>query len=402
MKKFKKLFNIATLASVIGLVGCGSDDATNEPSTCFDFTQENSSSVQWSKVISGDYLKKLSDYKLFEDNTNPTVNPQSGGLPYDLTTPLFTDYATKYRYAFVPPGCSATYKADEAFDFPVGSALVKTFTLPSSTSNRGFENEDLIETRLLIKRESGWIALPYVWNAEKTEAFLDDNGPPPISSLEHGGNHPDLNYLVPDPQSCQNCHQIKASGDIDEGGFGQIIPIGPKARFLNKDYNYDSGNQNQLSKWVSEGILTGVPTDLSTVDQTPVITDDTNIADMDPSELETAARAWLDINCAHCHRRTPSGMASNTNMHVEWTRLYSTNAGDFGTCEKPISFGGNDASADYIIEPGDASKSVMVFRMNTTDGGDRMPPLGRELIHTEGVELISAWINGMATDPNCI
>src|SRR5208283_1402024 len=95
---------------------------------------------------------------------------------------------------WMPAGTSAKYSATESFDFPVGTIFSKTFYYPraaggeaavsrTSDQSRDFSglglnlnNVRLIETRLLIKREQGWEALPYVWNAEQTEAQLERTG----------------------------------------------------------------------------------------------------------------------------------------------------------------------------------------------------------------------------------
>ena len=92
-------------------------------------------------------------------------------LPYDLNTPLFTDYAHKLRTVWLPPGTQAAYHGEEAFDFPVGTLLSKTFYYPVDASGQPALNDDystdfaadgldlntvrLIETRLLI-RLTGW------------------------------------------------------------------------------------------------------------------------------------------------------------------------------------------------------------------------------------------------------
>ncbi len=396
----KAIIKTASFISFIALAGCGSSssDSISSGSACiYDASQETDSSVQWSKLIN-ENPTKLSEFNLFQDNTNPTTNPQSRGLAYDLSVPLFTDYATKYRFVFIPPGCTAKYNQDESFEYPVGTALVKSFAMPSNTDNRGIENEDLIETRLLIKRNTGWTALPYVWNSNKSDAILDFNGAKIDSTMSHNGIENNFEYIVPDPQSCKNCHQLK----LTDEGSANMIPIGPKARFLNKSYTYTAGTENQLNKWVKEGLLSDAPANLASVDLIPSFYDETDIANMTDDQLGTAAKAFLDINCGHCHRRDPNGLASNTNMHVEWTRSFELKPNDFGVCAKPISFGGDGGNgSDYIIEPGNAEQSLLVFRMDTTDGGDRMPPLGRELIHSEGVELISEWINRMPTNSNC-
>jgi hypothetical protein len=43
------------------------------------------------------FPKKLSDWHLFAA-TSPALQPNSGVVPYDLNTPLFSDYAGKYRF----------------------------------------------------------------------------------------------------------------------------------------------------------------------------------------------------------------------------------------------------------------------------------------------------------------
>jgi hypothetical protein len=49
----------------------------------------------------------------------------------------------------------------------------------------------------------------------------------------------------------------------------------------------------------------------------------------------------------------------------------------------------------YGIVPGKPSESILVFRMESDDPGIRMPELGRQLKHQEGVALIKDWIREM-------
>lgn len=382
---------LSSIFIISSLAGCGAGTESSSDSTC---ASDIENSVQWNKLCTIT-ATKLSEYQLFESTINPTINPNSTGLPYDLSTPLFTDYASKYRFVFVPPDKSASYIEDEIFDFPLGTTLVKTFALPTNTDNRGLENENLIETRLLIKRKTGWVTLPYVWNNNKTDAILDTNGASIASTITHGGVTTTFDYNVPDPQSCVNCHGFSESAESET----IKTPIGPKARFLNKNYAYADGTKNQLLKWAELGILTGLPSDIANIDKAPIVSDATNIGDLSNDELELAAKSWLDINCGHCHRREPHGLASNTNMQVEWTLGFASDPSAHGVCQKPISYGGGNLS--YIIEPGSAERSIMIERMSATTGSAPMPPLGRGLVHQEGVELISAWIDSMDTNSNC-
>lgn len=254
--------------------------------------------VSWDALLKAN-CPKLSDYNLFADMTNPTASPNSNGLPYDLNTPLFTDHATKYRFVYLPDGTKADYTENESLDFPVGTVISKTFALPQNTNNRGFANEDVIETRLLIHRETGWSALPYAWKADKSDAMLAKAGAIQGKQVTHNGEMLNFDYVVPSMNQCKQCHQFKPDADSN----AVFMPIGPKARHLNRDYAYSDGVMNQLSKWQAAGILQGVP-NLADVDKVPEYQDgdELNIASMSDTELMAAAKGYLDINCAHCHR----------------------------------------------------------------------------------------------------
>jgi len=141
------------------------DGSSSGPASCSTQT----SGVNWGALLT-ENCTDLSDYNLFEDSTDPTKNPNSNGLPYDLSTALFTDYASKYRFVFIPEGQKAIYSENEVLEFPIGTVLVKTFAMPEITFDRG-GNELLIETRLLIHREGGWIARPYYWEAPDEATF---------------------------------------------------------------------------------------------------------------------------------------------------------------------------------------------------------------------------------------
>lgn len=387
----------AVMASVLNACGGDSGGENNDEDTPIDLgiCSIPDSGVNWEAIASED-CASLSSFNLFADATNPTTGANSDGIPYDLSTPLYTDYATKYRFVFVPDGLSANYSDREVMEFPVGSVLVKTFALPSDTSSRGFTNEELIETRLLIHREAGWVALPYIWNDEKTDAVLSNAGAQfPNKSLVHNGEQIDFIYAVPDRNQCKQCHQL---GELqgDELANGKFSPIGPKARFLNYDYEYDAGSQNQLAHWVEAGILAGAPADLTTIDTAPVFSDasfnDLNLETMSQAELEPLAKSYLDINCAHCHR--PEGGASNTGFHVEYWRPFSEST-KHGVCKTPIANGGTGPGTDFDLVPGDASLSFISTRMRSTDPGTKMPEIGRTTFHREGADLIDAWINSM-------
>jgi hypothetical protein len=120
------------------------------------------------------YPKRLSEWHLFTASA-PHLRPNSGVVPYDLNTPLFSDYADKYRFLWIPRGAAAHYRADGILEFPVGTILAKTFAFPGVSAGKSAGAdlpEHLIETRLLIHAKSGWVALPYVWDSAGHDATL--------------------------------------------------------------------------------------------------------------------------------------------------------------------------------------------------------------------------------------
>jgi hypothetical protein len=86
----------------------------------------------------------LDAYRLFTDAGGR--QPNAGLTPYSLNTPLFSDYAEKTRYLYLPPGLKARYRAEGALDLPVGAVLVKTFAYPADF-RRPNENVRFLETR---------------------------------------------------------------------------------------------------------------------------------------------------------------------------------------------------------------------------------------------------------------
>ena len=316
----------------------------------------------------------LSDYRLFADAGNPLENPNGGGIIYDLNTPLFTDYANKYRFVFVPEGTQAAYRSTEVFDFPVGTIIAKTFTIQADLRDDS-SAEDIIETRLLIRRKEGWVALPYIWDQGKTDALLTvTGGTQNVSWVDINGTPRSTDYVIPNTNNCANCH-----------GEKELIPIGPTARSLNKDYPYSSGTANQLAHWTTQGILLGAPTDTSSIDTIPLWGDTT-------ADLDDRARGYLDINCAHCHQ-PEIGAADTSGLYLEYDRPFGTEVGE---CKPPVAAGAGAGDLDYDIVPGHADESIMDFRMDSNEPGVRMPEIGRSIIHTEGVQLIRDWINAMS------
>ena len=428
----KALIGAISVAMMAGLSAC-SDDSSSSSATATGVVSSSAinagagapsgnegdcaadtEGVNWDALMT-ENCTNLSDYNLFKDATDTTQNPNAGGVLYDLTTPLFTDYASKYRYVFVPEGKKIQYNANEVLEFPVGTVLAKTFTMPVDTSMREGD-EYVIETRLFILRENGWVARPYYWDgASATDASLQIASKAVPVTTTHNGNVMSFDYIVPSQASCLACHAVQSAD-----GPKVSLPIGPKARFLNRDFEFNSVNTagltetvtlNQLTFWTEKGILEGLPT-IEQVATTPAYNDgdEAALANLSESEIKDRAEAYLDINCAHCHRSDLTiseikladgsnlaagyrGAAGSTGVQVEYNRDFDADSTKFGVCKTPVAGGHSSYPQDVV--PGRADLSYLKFRVETTESRHKMPELGRVTSHSEGVDLITAWINQM-------
>ena len=98
----------------------------------------------------------LSEYGFFEGELR-NLDPAKNVFPYELNSPLFSDYALKRRFISLPKGSEVQYHPTEALDFPVGTTLIKNFYY--SDDQLSGQKGRIIETRLLIRKEDGWQAL---------------------------------------------------------------------------------------------------------------------------------------------------------------------------------------------------------------------------------------------------
>jgi uncharacterized repeat protein (TIGR03806 family) len=307
--------------------------------------------------------EKLSSYGFF-DGPLRDLRPAKNVHFYTINSPLFSDYAFKIRMIRLPEGTRMRYHGTETFEFPEGTVLIKNFFYPADLSKPEGERR-LIETRLLVKHEGEWKPLTYVWNEEQTEAILEPAGRTlPVSWTQSKGVVRSIDYSVPNLNQCRGCH---LKGD-------KVMPIGPSARQLNVGSQFD--------RWTTEGLIEGVP-DL------PLIPRLANYEDS-REPLEARARAWLEINCAHCHRPDGQGKTSGLHLMADVTSPLALGIG-----KPPVAAGKGSGGRKYSIVPGEPDQSILVYRIESTDPGVMMPEMGRRLVHEEGVTLVREWIQSL-------
>ncbi|WP_452220149.1 hypothetical protein [Lacinutrix salivirga] len=315
----------------------------------------------------------LSDYNFFEGDIKQ-LNPVYGVLPYDLNSTLFSDYAKKKRFVWMPENVKASYVNDyTTLDFPTGAVLIKNFYYDNVQPNN---SSKIIETRLMYKKEDGWDFANYLWNEDQTEATFTNQGHSVDLEWIRQGETKSTTYRVPSRGECFTCHN-----KFDVPG-----PIGPKPQNLNRDLTYEDGSANQLSKWVDFGYLE--------VDYPNNIVSTVNYNDTSKS-LELRARSYVDINCAHCH--FPQGYCNYRPMLFEFH--LTEDLTNMGVCVEPeIEI--ENSGLTNIVTPTNFTRSAIHFRMSSTEEAYRMPFIGRTIVHEEGVALMEQWINSLTQTCN--
>jgi uncharacterized repeat protein (TIGR03806 family) len=269
---------------------------------------------------------------------------------YEIRSTLFTDYAAKQRLIKLPVGQSLRYANSDLLPlFPNNTLIAKTFFYYIDERDPAL-GKQIIETRVFLKLESGWLATDYVWNASMTEAFRDDvGGTVPISYIDKNGVTANVDYIIPSNTDCFTCHN----------DYNNIKPIGMKLRNLNFTPSYVG--YNQLIYFTENGLLLGV-SDPTTISALPDWLNG-NLS------LEERSRAYMDINCAHCH--SPGGsVPPGFNLDFRFETAFSQTG----------------------IYP---NRGEIEARFASTSPIYRMPQLGRTVVHQEALNMLSAYLDSL-------
>jgi uncharacterized repeat protein (TIGR03806 family) len=291
------------------------------------------------------------------NTTNPKL-PASGMIPYAPNAAFWSDGAIKSRWLALPDGQRITIDGTtNHFDFPIGSVLRKDFTLGTT----------IAETRLFMRHTDGnWAGYTYQWNPQGTEATRVSGG---LTTTINGQT-----WEFPSESACLICHTSAAGRSL-----------GLETGQLNGPLLYPVTGRTANQVFTLNFIDTLTPAVTLPVEQLPVIP---NPFGTSGTETERA-RAWLHTNCANCHR--PSG-GTPVNLDFRYTTtLLGTNS-----CDVQPTTGDLGIANARLIAVGDASRSVVLARVNRV-GANQMPPLSRHAIDTQGVALLTSWINNLTS-----
>ncbi|WP_323786836.1 fibronectin type III domain-containing protein [Psychroserpens sp.] len=293
-----------------------------------------------------EFKPNLSELNLFSGNIGD-LNPSPYAFEYDLSTRLFSDYAHKQRLIALPEGEKMTYNGDGFPLFPDNTLIAKTFYYNNDETDLS-QGRHIIETRVLIKINGSWELGNYKWNESQTDATIDTAGAVvPVTWVDTEGESQSINYEIPSSTDCFTCHSNNS----------EATPIGPRLRTLNFNVN----GSNQLQTLIDNNMLEGL-TDPTTVSVLPNW-EDTSLG------LERRARAYMDVNCAHCH--------------IEG-----------GFCELQS---GLRLSYETAFEESNISQSSgsILARIQNNIPQYGMPLIGTTILHEEGVSLLVDYINSL-------
>jgi len=286
------------------------------------------------------------------------TQPYAGLIAYDLNARFWSDGADKTRFLGLPNGTTISIDGQDDWQFPIGTVIVKNFLL----------NNNLIETRHLMRHPDGvWAGYTYEWDALQTEATRVVGG----KTVNIGGQ----DWVFPSEAQCDQCHS---------GAAGHAL--GPETAQLNKDFTYPSTGRTDNQLETLDHVMMFASPLAGTPETLPALADpmDTN------ADLDDRARAYLHTNCAGCHR--PLG-----GTPVDIDLRYYTALQDTGTCDAIPQAGMLGIQDARIIAPEDAARSTLVARTNRRGDFVAMPPVGSTVVDTEGVALLTEWVNELTS-----
>jgi uncharacterized repeat protein (TIGR03806 family) len=317
----------------------------------------------------------LSEYGFFAGKL-ADLTPAADVVPYDVSSPLWSDGAGKARFIVLPEGQRAGFHEGEDWEFPEGTIIIKSFFFPLDRREPEGARRH-IETRLLVrdsKVAEGWTAHTYLWNAEQTEASRVIAGKKvTVDSIDESGNEVSQTYLVPNTNQCKSCH---TRDDVYK-------VLGLTTQQVNRDINVGGEVRSQIEVLAERGVFSVPP---------PAPAGLAAFADpFGSAPLEERARGYLHANCSHCHR--PGGGGGSTGLVlVAWEEEPTK----LGVCKGPVAAGSGTGTHLFDVVPGKPEDSIMIFRMSSTDPEIKMPEIPNLLPDEKGVGLISEWIQSMS------
>ena len=324
----------------------------------------------------------LSGTGAFSDTPNRI--PASGLIPYQPNTPLWSDGAAKSRYLAVPnqgglitPDQQIGFAPTNSWTFPAGTVFVKNFDLVVNQTNSSVPLRRL-ETRLLVRDINGAVyGVTYKWRPDNSDADLLTTSSNEVIQITNAAGVSTQTWYYPSPADCLTCHTPIAN-----------YVLGVNARQLNGNLTYPAtGNTDNQLRTLNRLGLFNPAFDEGTITNLEYLSALTNLT----ASLQQRARSYLDANCAQCHQ---PGNSIEANFDARYdTPLAGQNITNY-LAQHNLGIDGA-----CIVKARDIWRSVLLYRINTNSAAIKMPPLARNLIDTNAVQVFTDWINSLPGTP---
>jgi glucose/arabinose dehydrogenase len=351
-----------------------------------------------------EFPRTLSASGVFTSVPGYRIDP--GLTPYTVNAALWSDGATKERHLGIPDGGRIDFTEDNAWGFPDGTVLVKTFSLELTRGDAVSRRR--VETRYLVKQQNEWVGYSYRWNEAQTDATLvDAAGRTEDFTIRDAGGTKTQTWYYPSRADCMVCHS-RAAGfvlglntiqmnrgaqleTLERLGYFKVDALehlkvqeerwkkrlaGPLRTILPRVWQRV---RSDLSKrWKPEERITGVlarnPKEYG------------KLADPDDAtaDLGSRARAYLHANCAQCHVEAGGGNSAidlHINTKEDRMRLMDV---------KPVHDALGIADA-RLVAAGAPDRSILYQRV-TRRGPGQMPPLATRVVDERAAVLLREWI----------
>jgi hypothetical protein len=271
--------------------------------------------------------------------------PHPGLVPYDVVVELWSDGTKKRRWLVPPDNTKLTATATGAWTGPPGTFLVKEFAIETTPGDPATRRA--IETRLLLRTETGWDGFTYRWRSDGSDADLLGDGVSTFDWPITGGTY---RHVYPSRTQCRSCHHVS---------YGPLLGV----------------RATQLARWFDYGgVIADQLATLSAIGVGPGATGEPLESPHDASaSLATRVRGYFAANCAHCHN--PGHVAIKDlrpTTPLAQTRL----------CE--------------VISPGQPAQSRLYQLVSSRPG---MPALATLVPDPLATDLVGRWITQLTSCP---